>query len=224
MYIKKLYFALLLVPAFNSNALPILAGDDHLYHNGAPFGEWSNTTRYQQIYISSIFSSSGYLESMAFAPIRDGYFSADITIKLSYSDKSIGNLSTDLESNILTGSQAVVFSQSGFYQDVTGGTENFSLLFDFGHNDFFYDPTMGNLLLDIAISNVDQNGISAVSADRTDTYTSRSYTRLDSPPLADEIGLRTMFELTPTQVPEPATFWLFGLSMLGLFGFKRKLC
>ncbi len=62
----------------------------------------------------------------------------------------VGSLSPDLDSNF-TVPLTTVYSNPTFSENVTGGSETFSLVFNFT-NPFLYDPAQGNLLFDLLIS------------------------------------------------------------------------
>ncbi len=87
---------------------------------------------------------------------------------------------------------------------------------------FDYDPTIGDLLLEISVSNQDNvpngQGLNGYNeADDTGTSTSRAYCLTGSGCIADSTGLVTTF----TSTPEPGTFGLLGGALLGV-GFLRE--
>jgi hypothetical protein len=90
---------------------------------------------------------------------------------------------------------------------------------------FDYDPTIGDLLLEIVVSDQDNvpNGSGANGyneADDTGTSTSRAYCLTGGGCTADAEGLVTTFIGTEA-TPEPGTFGLFGGALLGV-GLLRK--
>jgi hypothetical protein len=97
--------------------------------------------------------------------------------------------------------------------------DEFSLIFDLSDDPFLYDPSRGNLLLDVRITdtNLNQVGVwSFVGRAESGDLTSRAYR--DRTANADTFGLSTEFVFTPTVIPEPATALLvaWGLAAIGI--------
>jgi PEP-CTERM motif len=129
---------------------------------------------------------------------------------------SVGNLSSTLASNYLFGPNFLgTATVSAFAQSASVSLNGIS---------FDYDPTIGDLLLEISVSNQDNvpngqgNGFN--EADDTGTSTSRAYCLSSGTCTADLNGLVTTFTSTDA-VPEPGTFGLLGGALLGV-GFLRK--
>ena len=111
------------------------------------------------------------------------------------------------------GSDNRLFSTSVLGGPVTGGQ------FTVSGTPFRYDPSMGNLLLNIAISGFGPDG--RVFLDQRDTLgpftTSRAYNGILGQ--ADNGALVTQFEFRltpPSRVPIPSTLPLIGLGMIAL--------
>ncbi len=218
----------------------------------APFNRRGDTNgnRYQQVYSSSFFAAVApqqLIQSIAFRP-KQGAFGTFISGTVTFSDLRVslsttpreaninfpGGLNSDLATNVGADAQEVFSGPITFTTDrmlFDNDVEDFDFKINF-MNPFFYQPSMGNLLLEVIIP----VGVSASS----------NFTQLDSiiggvtsfpgktgmasatdANLSDGIsvgsnsntGLVTQFEVTP--VPEPATVAFFtGLAAVG--GYRRR--
>jgi len=190
----------------------------HVAFNQIPFGSDSGDSRYQEVYSSSLFSGPVEITSLAFSPQDSILYSANVDLRMTVTNVGVGNLTSDLDSNF-TIPLTTVFSNPNFSENLTGGSESFSLVFNFT-TPFIYDPAQGNLLLDLAIS--DQNVAEAFSRSGDGPNISRAYNTAGFGDGADGVGLRTLIGFEP--VPEPGTFVLLGSGLLGLAGtLRRKL-
>ena len=130
----------------------------------------------------------------------------------------VGSLSPDLNSNF-TIPLTTVYSDPTFSENVTGGSETFSLVFNFT-TPFLYDPGQGNLLFDLLISG--QNVALSFSRSGSGSVISRAWDTAGFGNSADGVGLRTLVGYEP--VPEPGTFALVGTGLIGLAtALRRKL-
>ncbi len=195
----------------------------HYLNNGIPFASNSGKTRYQQVYDSSIFTSPISIESLAFSPSISDTYTANIRIGLGYTSNEPGGLSADLNSNVL-GSLTSVFHDSHFSQNITGGSETFSLVFNFSSSPFLYDPNLGNLLMDIRINKQGSDAFfsrfPAGSGLSSRAYDSETFGNGSS-----DVGLRTLIGFAPVEVApvlEPSTMLLLASGLMGLVGAGRK--
>lgn len=179
--------------------------------NGIPFG--SGFFRYQQVYASSEFSSSGGLiiiHHIAFRPDESISvpFSAsfpNLQVNLSTTSAAVDLLSTTFASNTGTDEQIVFQGTWSILSNATGSpTRLFDVVLTF-QSSFLYNPAMGNLLLDIR----QNSNVSTSMFDGEFTSgdgVSRMFGAIGNPTgSADSLGLVTQFGFTA--VPEPR-LWL----------------
>ncbi len=192
----------------SSSAAPIDVGS-----GGAPDCTFWCVDRYQQVYVSSIFSGPVSIDAVSFfaapsngGPTWNGTSTWQMT--LSTSINLVGALDPLFNNNV--GGDAAVFDTRTFT-----GTQSVNDLITFdGAGSFYYDPGNGDLLIDIVrISGLAQG----VGLDRgTDpTLMDRAYA-FNSTTTADGwnqgFGNRTRFEV----IPEPSTALLVALGLAGL--------
>lgn len=133
---------------------------------------------------------------------------------------SVNNLSTNLASNYIGGPNLL---GTGI---VPAGGEAYGLVLTLSGISFTYDPSLGNLLFEVVVTdqdNVANTGLGGLTgynqSDNTGTVTSRAF--CITGPLgcfATADGLVTTFV---TATPEPGTFGMLGGALLGL-GLLRK--
>jgi hypothetical protein len=197
----------LVVP--NANALA--QGDGG---NGYPFAlAYYDTQYYQQVYDASQFSllstNGGTINSIAFrgyAPWPRIVYS--VTLYLSTTTRAVDGLSTNMSSNVGPDNTRVF---SGLYT-LSAVTGSFPQPLPFGvviplQSGFFYNPTNGNLLLNLTISDtpatefaqpfVDDVASSGDSVSRAHRDPFDTHTWLDS------YGAVTEFGVTPVVAPKP---------------------
>ena len=212
--------ALLVVSTFDrAEAATVLAENGpHVAFNSIPFSSLSGTGRYQEVYSSSLFSGPVLITSLAFSPSDSVLFSANVELRMTTTMVGVGNLSPNLDSNF-TIPLTTVYSNPTFSENVTGGSETFSLVFNFT-NPFVYDPAQGNLLFDLLISG--QNVELAFSRCDAGSILSRAWDTAGFGNNADGVGLRTLIGYE--SVPEPGTFVLLASGLIGLATtLRRKL-
>ncbi len=189
--------------------------------------------RYQQVFAGSTFGGPVRISGIAFRPDenpRAGFMDRldfRVAVSLSTTSGSEDNLSTDLSANV-GADVATVFDgamtfDSGFV-DAGGGTLAFDLAIPFATS-FLYDPSMGNLLLEMRVD-TDVDSLLTLDAGFVEgDGTSRIYStlpnRYDNGDSYDTVGLVTRFEVEA--VPEPGTVAALGLGALGLLRRRRRV-
>lgn len=201
----------------------------------APF-TYSGTTgsRTQQVYASSFFGTSESISAIAFRStpgFRNGATYSNVNISLSttgFGDESGTPLSNAFADNI--GSDVInVFNGALSFAAPT--TDGFDYIINLTHA-FTYDPTKGNLLLDVTIpfgSLVSGPGFFLASYDTANRATDGVYSVNSvfdgnaTSGIANTAGTITQFtgSTLAAAVPEPAT-WAMMLAGFGMIGFAAR--
>jgi hypothetical protein len=211
-----------------------LSGSEGNADNNWPF---AISLRYQQVYAASQFASSGSITQIAFRPDATfgGAFSeiiANIQIDLSTTSATPDGLSNTFASNVGADDKVVytgVLGLSTSFTGPAGGPKAFDIIINLTAP-FFYNPSLGNLLLDVrnfsgASPVTCPSGICTDALDAQMTLgdsVSRIWSPIGNgtfPQLGnDTLGLVTQF----TIIPEPGSFglvavaiilWLIGLGL-----------
>lgn len=205
-----------------------------------PFTGSPNSARFQQVYDSAAFTFFGQrpylIHELQFRTDGDGtgFFSRfpGFQINMSTTTRPVDGLSAIFAENVGRNDATVI--PFGPYQ-VTGGyfsdirPQLFTTVITFS-TPFYYDPSQGNLLLDIRNSGGGSTGwgippffgpayVDAVNVtgDSVSSVAANNVNALSGTP--SSLGLVTRFMVTP--VPEPSTFALLLVGLVA-FGFSAR--
>jgi hypothetical protein len=215
-----LLFALLHGTAGHGINISVPGPEEGNVASGYPFGFYPPfTMRYQQIYGASAFSelteAGGWITAMAFrweAGSGGGGYIPNVQINLSTTLRAVDALSTVFAENIGVDDTAVLGPGGAPF---AGLPPTYEVAMTFS-NAFFYDPSKGNLLLDVRLNEAASPGHQTHDLDAELTFgdpVSRVYAiGVDSPSgTADTLGLVTTFTVTPVPEPSPVLVLLLGL-------------
>jgi hypothetical protein len=202
--------------SFGSSLTVGTFSDDNAFPFGGPYYGYTGTD-YQEAYASNDFSGPVLISGIDFflAPGFTGsVYSGTYTLTLSIISSDIGSLSsTDLASNI--GSDATVFET----ETLSGKAPN---ELTFTGTPFLYDPSLGNLLLDISVAG-GTGGSGVAFEDNGGVGTALARYQNFGANDGDGWGLVTEFDSasgTPA-VPEPGTLPLVSGALGALVVFAR---
>lgn len=167
---------------------------DHLFFNFIPFGGSGQVCTQHQVFDASLWSGPMEISALGFSanPALNGQqYESDIVIKLGYTNKIPGQspptgLDSDLTQNP-NGAMTEVFNARVSETIVGTGSEDFSFILRF-HTPWCYDPSQGNLLVEIFSGFVSGADLSvsrtAGSAESSRAYNSTRFGNAASPTTA----------------------------------------
>jgi len=205
----------------SSSAAGIVIGapGDPNQGNCFPFGCTYTPSQYQQVYSSSAFTGPININEISFYNhnYADGIVnSGTYTISLSTTSASVYSLSSTFSAN-LGADNTTVFN--GSLPALTGGVGG--QLNIFLGSSFSYDPSMGNLLLNVNVGSITNSSSYAYLDVVTGSgLVSRNYGgNVDT-----DYGLVTGFDVATSAVPEPTTWamMLVGFAGLGFAGMRAS--
>jgi hypothetical protein len=173
---------------------------------------------YQQVYASSAFSGAVWINSLTFfntvvdiAGEGNSVAPGTYAISLSTTSVAVGALSPIFANNIGPDNQ-VIFS--GSLGGPLSGTS-----FSVGGTPFFYNPALGNLLLNVSITGAtNTNPLTFFDTNYSSVFFSRMYPGDGD---SSNTGLVTRFDVTA--IPEPQTWILAAMGLLAVCLRLRKV-
>jgi hypothetical protein len=185
--------------------------------NAFPFDFPAYSGEYQQVYTAASFLGPMQIRQITFFPFSV-LTSITGTYAISLSTTSVGVSSLTTYANNIGPDNALFFSGS-----VSG-------VLSFSGVPFLYDPSHGNLLMDVHV--IIPNNTAGSLAAGCSTATNREFniggngspvTGLSTCPGGSN-GLQTQFSTVSSTIPEPGTFMLLSIGLLGLGStIRRKL-
>jgi hypothetical protein len=201
-----------------------------------PLSSNATSIRFQQVFAASqfaVFDQGVYIEGILFRADTSfgslGDFTLrDVQVNLSTSQRTPDNLSGTFAQNIGS-DETIAFDRGSVTLDSTccipGGPQLFSMVIPFSRP-FLYQPTAGNLLLDVRNYGGIFPPLGALDAILTPGDSISSAWASDpTAPTADQtssLGLAVALALTPVPEPSSVALLLAGLLLFGLHFRQRK--
>ncbi len=212
---KRIAVALLILvglPLQIAWASPIVIGSGSSL-NGFPFGEVSGPIaylgEYQQIYLSTAFSGPLFINQIAFESAALGTLSDTFALGLGTTSATPSDPGTTY-----LGNKRPDFTQvfSGTVVTTLMGGSAFDLLINLD-SPFLYDPSAGNLLLDVFLTAASGNSAPFKAGISTDVGRLSNFGGTGAPTATPNFGLLTQFDVTQIPIPEPMTLMLVGIGL-----------
>ena len=197
--------------------------------NAFPFspGSYAAGGEYQQIYSSQAFGGAVTLTSIAFASSlvfqpHAAAINYDVTLRLSNTTASTTAPSTNFAAN-KGANFATVFS--GHLTANVQNNDVFDLIFPI--TPFLYNPSQGNLLLDVVMNSATPGSVTdaiflGASSPSFPPLIARVFQSFGTgPAFTDNLGLFTGFGTA--EIPEPSTWLLLGSGLAGLVVCRRYI-
>jgi hypothetical protein len=213
MKIHHVALALVVLAAFvqPGSASSIIIGSSGS-NNVFPFGD-TYLGEYQQVYTAADFGGSVLIDQVAFRSIN-GFggrtLSDTLTLGLGTTSASPSAPGTSYAGNKRPDLTTVF---TGTVSETLAGNGTFDFFINFS-SPFLYNPTLGNLLLDVFVTNT-SGGIAPFDAGNSpDTGRLFNLGGNGTATPGPNFGLVTRFDVTA--VPEPATISLVGIGVLAM--------
>ncbi len=227
--------ATLFLPALRGGSIIVPGGDEAQSNlgNSDPFniGAFNiDSMRYQQVYASSEFSTAILITGIDFrvSGLLDGFTSTlpSIQMNLSTTRAAVDGLSEVFADNV-GADDTVVFAKgpltlSGAAGGQPGDLKSFDVHIAFT-TPFLYDPSSGNLLLDVR--NFGGGVTAPFSTTQSETDSTSRVASFDGNAdrgNTDSSGLITQFDFDPVATPEPSGVVLAALGLVAIVLFRLR--